>query len=78
MRLLSLAGATLCWTLVTLPFNGVNGSLINFLVAVAVGILWESHLATYQPIKVEFQQDGNMSKEGMMSQLFFFGLFILL
>jgi hypothetical protein len=75
---LSVGGATLCYTLATLPFNGVNGSLIHYLVLVIVGILWESLLATYEVVEVTYFAEGAVTKEGTFVQVFFFLIFVLI
>jgi hypothetical protein len=74
---LSLAQLCLCWTLATLPYNGVNGSLVHFVIVAVVGCLWESLLSTYEVVSVNWNE-GGVSKEGAMLQLFFFIIFIML
>jgi len=75
---LMLGGMVLCWVLATLPLNGVNGSLSNFIVAIAVAALWESLLATYEVVKVVYTNAGTIEKEGVMLQVIFLVIFILL
>lgn len=73
---LSMSGAALCYALATLPLNGVNGSLSNFVVAIVVGCVCESLLSLYEVVQVKFTGRNGIEAQGMLLQLFFFLVFI--